>query len=128
MVIFLGVLSGVFALIHNEGKQLVEAAVEGGKFLVNCGKLLIDRFKAAVYFAFKMINFVFQVIKTRFYAVKTILDLLCAIVNSFVDKLEGDFFNGGMDEVHRVKVYRIRQGSSNGFLIKNSRFFVLTIP
>ena len=103
-------------MIYNEGKQLVEAAVEGGKFLVNCGKLLIDCFKTAVYFAFKMINFVFQVIKTRFYAVKTILDLLCAIVDGFVDKLEGDFFNSGMDDVfHMKKVYRVRQGSSNGF-------------
>ena len=125
MVIFLGVLSGVFALIHNEGKQLIKAGVDMLKTSVHLSAQAVHLSAQAVYFtghfSAQAAHFSSQFTHVVFETAEAVLNILRAFVDSFVDKLEGNFFNGGMDEVHRVKVYRVRQGSSNGFLINKGQ-------
>ena len=94
-IFFGGALLGVFALVYNERKQLVNAGVE--------------MLKAPVHLAFKMLNFALE--KMNF-----LFDFFSPLIDGVVDKLKRDFLNRGMDEVfHMVKVYRICAGPSNVF-------------
>ncbi len=102
-------LFGLFALIYNNGKQLVNAGVKGGKFLIH-------GFKAAVHLMLKMLNF-----SVEFFG---------ALINDFVNDFQRNFFNCGMNEVFHIEnVYHMNARSSNGLLFTHlTALVVLTKP
>ena len=72
-------------LIGNQGKQLINTAIERIKFLIH-------GFKTAVHLSPKLSHIIFK-------AVKASLDFLGPLVNYFVDELKGNFSNCRMDNV-----------------------------
>lgn len=79
-----------FALIGDEGKKLVNAAIEG--------------FKTPVHIAPKLGHFVAKVAHIPFHSAEAVLDLLRSFVNDFVDEFQRHLFDCGADYVsHEVK-------------------------
>jgi hypothetical protein len=121
-----GRFSGIFALVGNEGKQLIHAGVEGGKFLIHGGKLLVHGFETPVHFVAKAAHLTAQFAHIIFEAAEAVFDLLRSFINSVVDELEGNFLNRGVNEVfHMVEVYRIDKCSSNIF---SPAFWTFPVP
>jgi hypothetical protein len=127
------VLFGLFALIYNKGKQLINAGVKGvkflihrGKFLVYRGKFLIHRGKTIIHITMKRINAGIEMLKTAVHLMLKMLnfsvEFFGALINDFVNDFQRNFFNCGMNEVFHIEnVYHMNARSSNGLLFTHGK-------
>lgn len=147
-VIFsLGVLFGFFALVYNEGEQLVNAGIKGvkllvhsskflvhsGKPLVHSGKLLVHSGKTIIHFTMKRINAGIEMLKAAVYLVLKMLnfsiEFFGALLDNFVNDFQCDFSDCGMNEVFHIEdVYHMNTHSSNGLLFTHDTVPYDTFP